>query len=206
MNRFNSIMVGLVLVQPAVAQTAMEKAEQRIAELVAPGGKAGALSATPIAWKAGTVVEALDVPITPLAIAPPRLLPALLKDVKPRSAPEGTPLVSFRDESQGPKQVELPTKPLIKLPSIDMNTPLPLPILARPIVDRASLAEPAFEASLAAAMKRFTPTRERPVPFVPYNLPDPFEHVRYGQLRNPPDENATPLVLPLVRPTANATK
>ncbi len=179
----------------------MEKAEQRIAQLVAPGSKVGALSATPIAWKPGRAVEALDVPITPLVVAPPRLLPALLKDVQPRSAPEGTPLVAFRDESQGPKQVELPTKPLIKLPSIDMNTPLPLPTLARPMVDRASLGEPAFEASLDAAMKRITPTRERPVPFVPYNLPDPFEHVRYGQLRNPPEESATPPVLPLIRPS-----
>jgi hypothetical protein len=84
---------------------------------------------------------------------------------------------------------------------LDTNSPLPIPILARPLPDRASLGEPAFEASLSAAMKPFMPARDRPVPFIAYNLPDPFEHVRYGQLRNPPEESATPPVIPIERPT-----
>src|SRR5207302_661669 len=107
----------------------------------------------------------------------------------------------FQDKTQVPKQPELPTKPLIRLPSLDVNTPLPIPILAKPATDRAPLGEPGFEASLDAALKRWTPTRDRPVPFVPINLPDPFEHLRYGQLRDVPEENPVPPVIPIQRPT-----
>jgi len=183
------------------AQTAVERAEKRITELVAPGSSISLSIHQPIHWKASRVVENFDAPSLPVSAAPPRLLPAALKAIKPGNVPEGAPLAAFRDESQGPKQVELPTKPLIKLPSVDVSTPLPLPILAKPLADRASLGEPAFDASLQAAMKQFTPTRTKATPFVPYNLPDPFEHVRYGQLRNPPEESPTPPVIPLVRPT-----
>jgi hypothetical protein len=111
------------------------------------------------------------------------------------------PLAAFQDKTKTPKQPELPTKPLIKLPSLDVHTPLALPILARPVVDRAPLGEPGFAASLDAALKRWTPTRDRPVPFVPLNLPDPCEHMRYGQLRNAPPENPMPPVIPIQRPT-----
>lgn len=68
--------------------------------------------------------------------------------------------------------------PLVQLPSIDIHQPLPIPILAQPVKDRASLAEPEFEASLDAALQAFTPVRDQPVPFTPLNLPDPFENVR----------------------------
>ena len=90
--------------------------------------------------------------------------------------------------------------PRLDLIGLDVNTPLPIPILASPVKDRASLGDPTLEASLAAALKRLTPARDRPVPFTPLNLPDPFEHLRYGQLRNPPAESATPPVIPLQRP------
>jgi hypothetical protein len=121
--------------------------------------------------------------------------------VKPRSAPEATPLLAFRDPPKAPKAVGLPTGPLLNVPSIDVATPLPIPILGQHVKDRASLAEPAFEASVAAALKPFTPERDKPQPFVPLNLPDPFENLRYGQLRNPPHEIAMPPAIPLQKPT-----
>ena len=203
MKKLLSIVFVLMSAPAGFAQSAVERAEKRIAELVAPGSSvAPAFNiATPIAWPAARAVEQVDVPIKPIALTPVRLPLPPLKDIKPRSAPEGTPLVSYREAIQGPKQVELPTKPLIRLPALDVHTPLAIPILARPTADRASLGEPAFEASVDAAMKRFAPTRDRPVPFTPYNLPDPFENFRYGQLRNPPEESATPPVVPLQRPT-----
>jgi hypothetical protein len=191
---------AFLLVQPIFGQTAMEKAEKRIADMVAPSSRVVLSSAQPAQWKANRSLENFDVPLTSITIAPARQQPGALKSAKPRGVAEDQPLVSFRDESQGPKQVELPTKPLIKLPAVDTNTPLPLPTLARPLADRASLGEPAFEASLLAAMKRYTPAREKPAPFVAYNLPDPFEHVRYGQLRNPPEESAMPPVMVIPRP------
>src|SRR2546421_39995 len=74
-----------------------------------------------------------------------------------------------------PEAVELPTGPLVRLPSVDARETIPLPILAQPQRDRASLADPTIEASMAAALGEITPHRLLPVPFAPLNLPDPFE-------------------------------
>lgn len=203
MKRLIALFCFVILAQPALAQTATEKAEKRLADLLAPGSSVApaALGTQPVQWKAAGAVEEIVLPIKPYVGVPVRLPLPPIKEVKPRSVPEGVPLVSYRDQTPAPTQVELPTKPLVKLPSLDVHTPLAIPILAQPLKDRASLGEPAFEASLDAATKRFTPTRDRPVPFVRYNLPDPFEHLLYGQLRNPPEENAMPPVIPLQRPT-----
>src|SRR5947209_3488002 len=78
------------------------------------------------------------------------------------------------------------------------------PMSSKPAAWKApkALGEPAFEASVDAALKAFKPVRDRPVPFTPLNLPDPFENLRYGQLRNPPDENAMPPAIPLQKPAA----
>jgi hypothetical protein len=206
MKRLYVLALGCMVLfaRPAFAQTAMEKAEKRLAELLTPGGGVSpALFATePVAWKPSPAVENFAAAVKPIAGAPVRLPLKPIQDVKPRPAPEGTPLVAYREQPKGPKDVELPTKPLIKLPSLDVHTPLPIPILAQPVKDRAPVSDPALEASLDATLKRITPKRERPVPFVPINLPDPFENVRYGQLRNPPAENPMPPVIPLVKPTA----
>lgn len=203
MKQLCGLICCILLAQPVFAQDAVEKAEKRLADLLAPGSGAvpGTFAAKPVAWKGPESLEKIVLPLRPYVGVPVRLpLPASVV-VKPRSAPEGTPLVSFRDPPKGPKDIELETKPLIRLPSVDVTTPLAIPILGQPTKDRASLNEPAFEASVAAALKSFTPVRDRPVPFVPLNLPDPFENIRYGQLRNPPEENATPPAIPLQKPT-----
>lgn len=201
MKRMIAIGLAWCIAQSAVAQSALEKAEKRIAELVAPGQSTLVSGSLPIAWQPGRAVVEIEVPIAAPRVVPARLPLPPLREVKPRSVPEARPLLSFREESQGPKPMELPTKPLIRLPSLDVQTPLAIPILSRPVVDRASLAEPAFEASVSAAMKPVAPTRDRPVSFTPYNIPDPFENVRYGQLRQPPPEDAQPPVIPVQRPT-----
>jgi hypothetical protein len=198
-----AVYLGLwVACQSASAQTATEKAEKRLADLLAPGGGTAAVTFTtqPLAWKASPAVEDIAPRVKPFAGATVRFPQAPGKEVKPRAVPEGVPLVAYQDKSPPPKDVKLPTKPLIRLPSLDVHTPLPIPILAQQQKDRASLGDPALEASLSAALKRLTPARDRPVPFAPLNLPDPFEHVRTGQLRNPPDENPMPPVIPLRKP------
>lgn len=203
MKRFMLLaIVGTICVQPAFAQTAVEKAEKRLAELLMPGSRVPVLpAAVPVVWKASAVVENFEVAARPVAALPVRLSVKPLKDVKPGSAPEGVPLVSNREQPKGPKDVELPTKPLIKLPSVDVHAPLPIPILAKPVKDRASLGDPAMQASLDAAMKPISARRDRPVPFSPLNLPDPFENARQAELRNPPEENPMPPVIPLVKPS-----
>jgi hypothetical protein len=206
MQRVLSIALGIgvfCVAQAAWGQTtAMEKAEHRLAELLAPGGKTtlSAFRSAPLPWKQSRVVEEIGVPIRPYAGTPVRLPEPPRQQVKPRSVPEGQPLVSYREQLVVPKEVELPVKPLLRLPSVDVNLPLPIPILAQPQRDRASLAEPALEVSLEAALRPLTPARTQAVPFAPINLPDPFEHVRTAQLRNPPDESPIPPVIPLQKP------
>jgi hypothetical protein len=158
----------------------------------------------PVAWKASRAVEEILLPVKPYVGSPVRLpQPPGKSELRPTGSgiPEEPPVVSHRKQPKAPKEVKLPTQPLIRLPSLDVHSPLPIPILAKPQPDRASLGDPALQASVDAALKRFTPTRDRPAPFVPLNLPDPFEHVRAGQLRNPPPENPMPPVIPLKKPT-----
>ena len=202
MKQLCGLFCGLLLATPVFAQGAAEKAEKRLAEMLAPGSNTttATFASKPVVWKGTLTLEVIVLPVRPYVGVPARLPLPASANVKPRSAPERTPLVEFRDAPKAPKDVELETKPLIRLPSVDVTTPLPIPILAQPTKDRASLAEPAFEASVAAALKPFTPVRDRPVPFVPLNLPDPFENIRYGQLRNAPEENPIPPAIPLQKP------
>jgi hypothetical protein len=193
-----AVIICIAVATPLIAQSATDNAEQRLGKLLAPGSRSTV--AQPIKWKAGKAVEGFDVPIKPYAGLPVPLSAPPRKEVKPGSPPEGISLNSHQGHTPAPQPVELPTQPLIRLPSLDLHTALAIPILAQAAKDRASLAEPAFDASLAAAMKRFTPVRDKPVPFTPLNLPDPFEHVRYGELRHPPSEDPMPPVLPLTKP------
>lgn len=201
MKRMFAIFAVLVLAADGFAQTATEKAEKRLADLLAPGQGTATFAARPIVWKPSVALDVQTFASKPLSAAPVRLPLPPRKEVKPPSAPESTPLIGFRAAPKTPKEVELPTKPLIRLPSVDVHAPASIPILAAPQKDRASLAEPAFEASLSAALKAFAPTRVSPVPFLPLNLPDPFENIRHGQMRNPPEESATPPAIPLIKPT-----
>jgi hypothetical protein len=204
----------LAISQPVCAQTATQspdregagsRAQKRLAELLAPGSSIAAVTfaTQPVAWKASRAVEEIPLPLKPYVGLPVRL-PQMPSKSEPRprgsGIPEAAPLVSYRERPIAPKEVKLATRPLIRLPSLDVKSPLPIPILAQPQQDRASLGDPALQASLDAALKRFTPARDRPVPFVPLNLPDPFEHIRAGQLRNPPQENPMPPVIPLKKP------
>jgi hypothetical protein len=188
----------------AAAQPAAEKADKRLTELVTPTAKVRTtvLDRKPVVWKSSATLEVFVAPQQPVNAPPMRLQSPPIKAVKPGAAPEGTPLLSYREQAKGPQDITLPTEALIWLPSVNVNAPVAIPILAKPAKDRASLGDPALEASLEAALQAITPTRDRPVPFMPFNLPDPFENLRYGQLRNPPEESATPPVIPLTKPTS----
>jgi hypothetical protein len=106
--------------------------------------------------------------------------------------PEEAPLSEIGADPARPGATEPPAGPKVRLPSVDVEQPIPLPILAQPHKDRASLADPTLEASVAAALGALTLHRAAPVPFVPINLPDPFEHSEAVRLRYPPDELPMP--------------
>lgn len=193
------ICLGLFLVQgPGVAQdkkaTAAEKAAQRLAELLTPGARTDDYRAAtgPVSRSAPRQLNNPEVPLPVFKGVPPRLPLSPPQSVKPRNLPEAAPLVHFRADPVRPQAIELPAGPLVRVPSVNVEQPIPLPILAQPQRDRASLADPTLEASVAAALAKVSAGRAAPVPFVPINLPDPFEHSQAVRLRYTPDELPTP--------------
>jgi hypothetical protein len=87
---------------------------------------------------------------------------------------------------------EPPAGPRIRLPSADVNQPVPLPVLARSVPGRAPLDDPTADLSRAAAVAAPLPVRTQPLPFRRLNLPDPFELRDAVRLRNPPAEDPLP--------------
>jgi hypothetical protein len=173
---------------------ALGKAQQRLAELLAPGGQPARemLTSNLPPRKAARSLENPDLPLQSAPLPPPAPPKAEGKQVKPRPLPEDTPLVRVFNQPEAPQAVRMPDGPLVRLWSPDVNEPLPLPILGTGVRDRASLADPSLEASVAAAQAKLNPARTKPVPFQAQNLPDPFEHSQTVRLRNPPEEVAEP--------------
>lgn len=175
------------------APQSTERASQRMAELLDPGnGAAGSLAASgPMSRPGPRAIEEPAAPIPVYRGTPPAPDSAVAKVTLPANPRENTPLVQYRAQPK-PPGVELPARPLVKLPSLDVESPIPLPILAKPQSDRVSLADPTLEASVAAALTPVTASRTTPVPFAAMNLPDPFEHSQAVRLRFTPDESPMP--------------
>jgi hypothetical protein len=123
-----------------------------------------------------------------------------MKPVRPSLAPEGAPLSHARSEPVPPVALVLPEQPLLRLPSIDLERPLPVPLLAVQVRDRTSLADPSLEASVAAALAPQRPVRTQPVPFAPLNLPDPFELQTQVKPRTTLEESSQPPAIQPWRP------
>jgi hypothetical protein len=77
-----------------------------------------------------------------------------------------------------PQVPSLPEGRRVRVPSLDVNESIPLPILARPMSDRASLDDPTLDASAAAAIAAIVPSRTNKAPFLKLTLPDPYDHRR----------------------------
>lgn len=170
-----------------------EKAAERLGKLLQPGAVSGPPFAKgPASRRALWWIEHPAVPVTIHQGTPPRVALAPIQITKPGNPPEATPLLGYRKDPLLPFAVELPAGYLVRLPSPDVNQPLPLPILAQPHRDRGSLANPSYDASLLAALAQVQALRLLQVPFVPLNLPDPFEHSQAVRLRFPPDEDPQP--------------
>jgi hypothetical protein len=73
---------------------------------------------------------------------------------------------------------------------------MPLPILGKELADRVPVSDVTREASLAVAVKVVAPPRVHPVPFVPLNLPDPFERRQTVKLSVTPEEDPVPVARP----------
>ncbi len=112
--------------------------------------------------------------------------------LRPGHLPEDWPLTGYRIDPLPPQVQSFLAGERTHTPSADVNRPLPLPLLAQPVIDRASLEDTTGEASVAAALARIPPSRTTPAPFLRLTLPDPFEHRNTVRVRTPPPEDATP--------------
>ena len=167
-----------------------------VAEVLQPREKREAKIPGPKGWPAAGLVENPGLPILPYAGGLPRTdLPIPGRVVRPRHPTEETPLAGYRGQPVPPPVPEMAVAPLVRLAAVDVNEVPPLPILAKPVPDRASLADPTMEASTAAAVANAIPVRISPAPFVRLNLPDPFEHHHAVRVRTPPAEDIVPPVV-----------
>lgn len=139
----------------------------------------------------------LSAPLPPSPALPPRLrLDKSRRPQRPAPPPEELPLAGLLAR---PTQA-LPAGQRIRAASPDMDQPVPLPILARPAIDRAPLDDPTGDASIAAALATTPPLRAAPAPFLRLGVPDPFEHGNTVRLRQPPEDDQSPPVLPTRTP------
>jgi hypothetical protein len=133
-------------------------------------------------------------PSLPLSQTQPRpvKLEKPLPALQPNPVRDGLPLEDYRGSPRLPQVMALAAGPRTRLPSPDVNKPLPLPILASQVLDRASLDDPTGDASLAAALALSPAPKTTPAAFSRRSLPDPFEHRDTVKLRKPPAEESTP--------------
>jgi hypothetical protein len=139
----------------------------------------------------------VEAPALPLPHGQPEVarLPLAKPAVKPRPSPlpEGLPLADYHDTPPPPGPQRLPAGEPVRLPSDDVNRPVPLPLLGQATPDRAPLDDPTSEASQTAALAAAMPQRTTPAPFVKLTLPDPFENRQVVRLPAVPPEETTPV-------------
>ena len=135
----------------------------------------------------------LDAPTPSLpdsASSPPRLLLPPSKEARPTSLPDRVPSNIGGLHPQLPARAEVPTGPLTKSEGRDVSLPADLPILsARPVPDRAPLADPTVEFTAQSVISPSLPLRTEPTGFIRIILPDPFEHADAAKPRTPVVEN-----------------
>jgi hypothetical protein len=136
-------------------------------------------------------LEAPSMPLPPsrvdvLRLPPPRKGPALAPRLVLDEALDDAP-----HDPVPPQAQVLPAGGRIRVSAPDPNQPIPLPILAQPVPDRASLEDATAEVSTAAALAAPLPRRTAPAPFQRLKLPEPYENRRPLSLPVP-EEKATP--------------
>jgi len=121
-------------------------------------------------------LDAPPLPLPPSRAAPPHLSAERnRKPLAPHLTVDET-LGLGRGDPEPPQPRSFVTGDRIRLPSVDANQPIPLPILAHPTADRAPLDDPTQEASAEAALAAPIPQRTKAVPYFRVTLPDPYDN------------------------------
>src|SRR5436190_1520222 len=98
----------------------------------------------------GCLVAAVGCARRPVSFGPP---------VRPRPLPEEPPLSQNVTELSPPARPDLPSGPLVRVALPDVEQPVPVPVLAEEVKDRASLESPTADVSTTLAQA--APVRPR---------------------------------------------
>jgi hypothetical protein len=186
--------------QKDAPQKGQDSSRRMLEELLRPGDKLPPLALDGQTgahrFPAGAALEPPELPLSRPEPMQQRTASPFRSPSPPlRNLPEAAAAFVTFEEPLIPQRIELPTTPRVRLASVDVNLPVPLPYLGHYRTDGVTLEDPTAEASLAAALARPAPARSGPAPFVPLNLPEPYEHRR---LRPAADEIwDVPPIIPL---------
>ncbi len=139
-------------------------------------------------------IERPGLPLPTIATAVPRLAadssrPAL----EPGAVAEDLPLSQYRATPRVPQDPSFYVADRIRVPSTDVNLPIPLPILAQPVSERPSVDEATMNASMAAAVAATMPVRMLAAPYIRFTIPNPFEFRDAVQSKTTLEEDPVPL-------------
>ena len=173
----------------------MDRGSKLASELLAPGAKENTQSevaTSPRRKPARDLQEPIVLPPPSVSIPHP-LLEKRGKVARPVLLEEPAPLFDQLALPRLPEQPHFAVGPRLRIPSPDVNQPIPLPLLGQPAQDKASLDDPTLDASIAMALALSPPLRVNTVPFLRMVLPNPFENRDVIRLRKELEEDTTPV-------------
>jgi len=105
----------------------------------------------------------------------PRLPMAKAPALRPHGLAESSPLEFLAGDLEVPRRPDLPSAILLAQRVLEGREP-PLPMLSKPVADRASLEDPTIDFSIGRAVAEPVRMRSTPAPFQRYDLPEIVEH------------------------------
>jgi hypothetical protein len=110
----------------------------------------------------------------------PKRRPALPFFVAPEQTLDGHELPAGL-----PQSLQFPVGDRLKVPSISVEQPIDLPLMAQPLPDTATVSDPTHASSRDAVLSATMPARTVPAPFMIFGTPDPFENHDVVKIRGP---------------------
>jgi hypothetical protein len=178
-----------------VEEKPVDRGSKLASEMLAPGANDRAQPAavsSPQRKPARDLQEPAVLPPSSLSLPRP-LLEKRGKVTSPVLIEEPAPLFDQLTGPHLPEQPHLAVGPRLRIPSPDVNQPIPLPQLGQPAQDKVSLDDPTLDASTAMALALSPPLRVNAAPFLRLVLPNPFENRDAIRLRKEIKEDTTPV-------------
>jgi len=125
--------------------------------------------------RASSAADRADIPLPPAIVPLPRLPMAKVPSLRPHGLAESVPLEFFSGDLDLPGRPDLPPAILLAQRTPERREP-PLPMLSKPVADRASLEDPTVDFSIGRAVAEPVRMRSTRAPFQRYDLPEIVEH------------------------------